>query len=44
MENQFYDWCMMLTTNLHYVEALFNPYLLGEDHLLDDANAGWKHE
>ncbi len=25
--------------NLHYARALFNPYLLGEVHLHDDANA-----
>jgi hypothetical protein len=29
----------MLTINLHYVRGLFNPYLLGEAHLHDDANA-----
>jgi hypothetical protein len=29
----------MLTTNIHYARALFNPYLLGEAHLHDDANA-----
>jgi hypothetical protein len=28
----------MLTIDLHYVGALFNPYLLGEDHFLDDAD------
>jgi hypothetical protein len=29
----------MLTINLHYVGALFNPYLLGEVRIHDDANA-----
>jgi len=29
----------MLTINLHYVRALFNPYLRGEVHIHDDANA-----
>jgi hypothetical protein len=29
----------MLTTNLHYAKAFFNPYLLGEARLHDDANA-----
>jgi len=29
----------MLTTNLHYARAFFNPYLLGEACLHDDANA-----
>jgi hypothetical protein len=29
----------MLTINLHYARALFNPYLLGEACLHDDANA-----
>jgi hypothetical protein len=28
----------MLTTNLHYARALFNPYLLGEACLHDDVN------
>jgi hypothetical protein len=28
----------MLTTNLHYVGAFFNPYLLGEAHLHDDVD------
>jgi hypothetical protein len=27
---------MMLTTNLHYLGVLFNPYLLGETCLHDD--------
>jgi hypothetical protein len=29
----------MLMTNLHYVKAFLNPYLLGEDRLHDDTNA-----
>jgi hypothetical protein len=29
----------MLTTDLHYARALFNPYLLGEAHLHDDVDA-----
>jgi hypothetical protein len=29
----------MLTTNLHYAKAFFNPYLLCEVHLHDDADA-----
>jgi hypothetical protein len=29
----------MLTTNLHYAKAFFNPYLLGEARLHDDVNA-----
>jgi hypothetical protein len=29
----------VLTTNLHYVRALFNPYLLGEVCLHDDVDA-----
>jgi hypothetical protein len=29
----------MLTTDLHYVGAFLNPYLLGEARLHDDANA-----
>jgi hypothetical protein len=29
----------MLTTNLHYVRALFNPYLLREACLHDDVDA-----
>jgi hypothetical protein len=29
----------MLRTNLHYAGAFFNPYLLGEVHLHDDADA-----
>jgi hypothetical protein len=29
----------MLTTNLHYARALLNPYLLGEAHLHEDADA-----
>jgi len=28
----------MLMTNLHYARALFNPYLLDEAYLHDDAN------
>jgi hypothetical protein len=36
------DWRSILpevTTNLHYVKALFNPYLLGEACLHDDVDA-----
>jgi hypothetical protein len=29
----------MLMINLHYAKAFLNPYLLGEVHLHDDANA-----
>jgi len=29
----------MLTTDLHYARALFNPYLLDEARLHDDADA-----
>jgi hypothetical protein len=29
----------MLTIDLHYVRAFFNPYLLGEAHLHLDADA-----
>ncbi len=29
----------MLTTNLHYARAFFNPYLLGEVCLHDDVDA-----
>jgi len=39
IEDQFYQNWKMLTTNLHYVKAFFNPYLLGEVRLHDDANA-----
>jgi hypothetical protein len=28
----------MLMINIHYVRALFNPYLLGEVHLHDDVD------
>jgi hypothetical protein len=39
IEDQFYMRWKMLTTNLHYAWAFFNPYLLGEALLHDDANA-----
>jgi hypothetical protein len=29
---------MMEDVDLHYTKALFNPYLLNEVHLYDDAN------
>ncbi len=38
IEDQFYQRWKMLTTDLHYVKALFNPYLLGEACLHDDAD------
>jgi hypothetical protein len=39
MEDQFYHWLKMLTTNLHYVRAFLNPYSLGEAYLHDDIHA-----
>jgi hypothetical protein len=39
IEDQFYHRWKMLTTNIHYARALFNPYLLGGVCLHDDANA-----
>jgi hypothetical protein len=36
MEDQFYHRWKKLTTNLHYVMAFLNPYLLGETCLHDD--------
>jgi hypothetical protein len=38
IEDQFYQRWEMLTTDLHYAKALFNPYLLGEARLHDDTN------
>jgi hypothetical protein len=38
IENQFYQMWKMLTTDLHYARVLFNPYLLDEACLHDDAN------
>jgi hypothetical protein len=38
IEDQFYRRWKMLTTDLHYARALFNPYLLGEACLHDDVN------
>ncbi len=38
IEDQFYQKQKMLMIDLHYVGALFNPYLLGEAHLHDDAD------
>ncbi len=38
IKNQFYVTWEMLTTNLHYVGAILNPYLLGEVRLHDDAD------
>jgi hypothetical protein len=39
IKDQFYQRWKMLTTNLHYARALFNPYLFSEVCLHDDANA-----
>jgi hypothetical protein len=39
IEDQFYQRWKMLMTNVHYARAFLNPYLLGEAHLYDDANA-----
>jgi hypothetical protein len=36
--DQFDQRWKIFMTNLHYVGAFFNPYLLGETHLHDDAN------
>jgi hypothetical protein len=38
IEDQFYQRWKMLMTNLLYVGALFNPFLLGEIRLHNDAN------
>ncbi len=38
IEDQFYQRWEMLTIDLHYAKALFNPYLLGEARLHDDTN------
>jgi hypothetical protein len=38
IEDPFYQRWKMLTTNLLYVGALFNPFLLGEVRLHNDAN------
>jgi hypothetical protein len=38
IEDQFYQRWKMLTTNLPYVKAFLNPYLLGETRLHDNAN------
>jgi hypothetical protein len=38
IENQFVQRWKMLMTGLHYAGALFNPYLLGEVRLHDDAD------
>jgi hypothetical protein len=34
IEDQFYMKWKMLTTNLHYAWAFFNPYLLGESYMM----------
>ncbi len=39
IEDQIYQRWKLLTIDLHYVRAFFNPYLLGERFLLDDVNA-----
>jgi hypothetical protein len=39
IEDQFYQRWKMLKIDLHYAGALFNPYLLGEVCLHDDADA-----
>jgi hypothetical protein len=39
IKDQFYHSWKMLTIDLHYATALFNPNLLGEACLHDDANA-----
>jgi hypothetical protein len=39
IENQIYQRWKLLTIDLHYVKAFFNPYLLGEHFLLDDVDA-----
>jgi hypothetical protein len=39
IENQFYQRWKMLTTDLHYVGAILNPYFLGETRLHGDADA-----
>jgi hypothetical protein len=39
IEFQFYQRWKMLTTDLHYIGAFLNPYLLNEAHLHDDADA-----
>ncbi len=36
IEGQFYQKWKMLTINLHYIGAFFNPYMLGEARLHDD--------
>ncbi len=38
IEDQFYVMWKMLTTDLCYVGAIFNPYLFGEGHLHDDVD------
>ncbi len=38
VESILYQRWVMLKTNLHYARAFFNPYLLGEVCLHDDAN------
>ncbi len=38
IKNQFYVTWETLTTNLHYVGAILNPYLLGEVRLHDDVD------
>jgi len=39
IKDQFYQRWKMLTTDLHYVGAFLNPYLLGEACLHDDVDA-----
>jgi hypothetical protein len=38
MKDQFYHQWKMLTINLHYVRALFNPYLWDEPCFHEDSN------